>query len=148
MFHSEGVDKFIAKHGQRSEIPCKPTHPDVTVTLKRNNLIAVEPLSKVRCNEYILVAHCQLIPILCLQDVLKQDLLSLPNPKWKFDKQTGLTLDSATLSDYGSYDCHGKLRNTTSKIPFNIVVKGFNSYVSTDLYVPLTLDLNGQTELN
>jgi hypothetical protein len=41
-------DNNHVKHGQRAEIPCKVTHPDVRVTLKRSNLINVETLSKVR----------------------------------------------------------------------------------------------------
>jgi hypothetical protein len=45
----EGVnDNNHVKHGQRAEIRCKVTHPDVRVTLKRSNLINVESLSKVR----------------------------------------------------------------------------------------------------
>jgi hypothetical protein len=48
VFDGAGVDKNTLKHGQRAEIPCKVTHPDVRVTLKRSNLITVENLSKVR----------------------------------------------------------------------------------------------------
>ena len=48
VFNSDGGDKFTVKHGRRAEIPCKVTHPDVRVTLKRSNLINVETLSKVR----------------------------------------------------------------------------------------------------
>jgi hypothetical protein len=48
VFNSEGDNKFTVKHGRRAEIPCKVTHPDVRVTLKRSNLINVETLSKVR----------------------------------------------------------------------------------------------------
>jgi hypothetical protein len=54
VFNSDGGDKFTVKHGRRAEIPCKPTHPDVRVTLKRNNLFAVEILSKVSSNQKIL----------------------------------------------------------------------------------------------
>jgi hypothetical protein len=61
VFNIDGGDRYTVKHGQRAEIPCKVTHPDVRVTLKRNNLLAVEILSKVRCNEYthytLLKAH-------------------------------------------------------------------------------------------
>jgi hypothetical protein len=48
VFNSDDGDKFIVKHGQRAEIPCKVTHPDVRVTLKRNWRMVIEPLSKVR----------------------------------------------------------------------------------------------------
>ncbi|XP_046457028.1 vascular endothelial growth factor receptor 1-like isoform X1 [Daphnia pulex] len=102
VFDGAGVEKNIVKHGQRAEIPCKVTHPDVRVTLKRSNLITVEPLSK---------------------EELQQDLLTVPNTKWEFDKQTGLTLNKAKLSDYGSYECQGTLGKATSKMLFNIVVK-------------------------
>ncbi|XP_046638612.1 vascular endothelial growth factor receptor kdr-like [Daphnia pulicaria] len=96
-------DNNHVKHGQRAEIPCKVTHPDVRVTLKRSNLINVETLSK---------------------DELDQDLLTVPNAKWEFDKHTGLTLNKARLSDFGSYDCHGTLGNMTSSVFFNIIVTG------------------------
>ncbi|XP_046456190.1 vascular endothelial growth factor receptor 2-like [Daphnia pulex] len=101
VFNSDGGDKFTVKHGRRAEIPCKPTHPDVRVTLKRNNLLAVEILSK---------------------EEVQKDLLTVPNTKWEFDKHTGLTLNKAKLSDYGRYDCHGTLGKTTSKISFTVVV--------------------------
>jgi hypothetical protein len=73
------------------------------------------------------------------QEELQQDLLNVSNAKWEFDKQTGLTLNKVKLSDYGSYECHGTLGKTTSKMLFNIVVKGdYNLYLFTDLHVPLT----------
>ncbi|XP_046456193.1 vascular endothelial growth factor receptor kdr-like [Daphnia pulex] len=101
VFDGAGVDRITLKHGQRAEIPCKVTHPNVRVTLKRNNLITVETLSK---------------------EELQKDLLTVPNTKWIFYKQTGLTLNKAKLSDYGRYDCHGTLGNITSKISFTVVV--------------------------
>ncbi|EFX77490.1 hypothetical protein DAPPUDRAFT_247620 [Daphnia pulex] len=42
LLNSGGVDRITVKHGQRAAIPCKPTHPDVRVTLKRNNHFTVE----------------------------------------------------------------------------------------------------------
>jgi hypothetical protein len=49
VFNSEGDNKFTVKHGRRAEIPCKVTHPDVRVTLKRSSRVVIEPFSKVRC---------------------------------------------------------------------------------------------------
>jgi hypothetical protein len=49
VFFSESLEKFKFKQGQRKEIPCKPTHPDVRVTVKRTNRFRAtnENLSKV-----------------------------------------------------------------------------------------------------
>jgi hypothetical protein len=75
---------------------------------------------------------------LFVQEELQQDLLAVPNPKWEFDKQTGLTLNKVTLSDHGNYECNGTLGNITKKIFFTLVVKGdYNLYLFTDL-LPLT----------
>ncbi|XP_046637844.1 vascular endothelial growth factor receptor 1-like isoform X2 [Daphnia pulicaria] len=102
VFNSEGDNKFTVKHGRRAEIPCKVTHPDVRVTLKRSSRVVIEPFSK---------------------EELQQDLLAVPNPKWEFDKQTGLTLNKVALSDHGNYECNGTLGNITKKIFFTLVVK-------------------------
>ncbi len=78
-------------------------------------------------------------PRLFVQEELQKDLLNVSNAKWEFDKQTGLTLNKASLSDYGSYECNGTLGKTTSKMLFNIVVKGdYNLYLFTHLHLPLT----------
>ena len=49
VFFSESLEKFKFKQGQRKEIPCKPTHPEVRVTVKRTNRFRAtnENLSKV-----------------------------------------------------------------------------------------------------
>ncbi|XP_057369372.1 vascular endothelial growth factor receptor 1-like isoform X2 [Daphnia carinata] len=101
VFLSDDLGKFTLTNGKRAEIPCKPTHPDVRVSLKRWNSFTVEPLSK---------------------EETQIDLLSGPN--WTLDVQSGLTLDKATLNDYGRYECVGKLGNSTSKVFFNIVMNG------------------------
>jgi hypothetical protein len=48
VFDGAGVDRITLKHGQRAEIPCKVTHPNVRVILKRSSRVIIEPLSKVR----------------------------------------------------------------------------------------------------
>ncbi|KAI9559362.1 hypothetical protein GHT06_016151 [Daphnia sinensis] len=101
VFLSDDLGKFTFTNGKRAEIPCKPTHPDVRVSLKRWNSFTVEPLSK---------------------EETQVDLLSGPN--WTLDVQSGLTLDKATLNDYGRYECVGKMGNLTSKVFFNIVMNG------------------------
>jgi hypothetical protein len=48
----------------------------------------------------------------------------VPNTKWEFDKEKGLTLNKATLNNYGGYKCNVKKRNYTTKNNlFNIVVR-------------------------
>uniref|UniRef100_A0A0P5KX94 receptor protein-tyrosine kinase n=1 Tax=Daphnia magna TaxID=35525 RepID=A0A0P5KX94_9CRUS len=101
VFLSDDLGKFTLTNGKRADIPCKPTHPDVRVSLKRWNSFTVEPLSK---------------------EETQIDLLSGPN--WILDVQSGLTLNQATLNDYGRYECVGKLGNSTSKVFFNIVMNG------------------------
>ncbi len=49
----------------------------------------------------------------------------MTNTKWEFDKEKGLTLNKATLNNYGGYECIGKKGNETSKNKlFNMVVEG------------------------
>jgi hypothetical protein len=59
-----------------------------------------------------------------LKEELQQDLLNVSNTKWEFDKEKGLTLNKATLNNYGQYECIGKKGNVTYSKLFSIVVEG------------------------
>jgi hypothetical protein len=60
VFSSEtnSIEKFKWKLGQKNkEIPCKVTHPEVQVTLRRTKLFTVESLTQVRYFFICPIAH-------------------------------------------------------------------------------------------
>ncbi|XP_032782722.2 vascular endothelial growth factor receptor 3 isoform X2 [Daphnia magna] len=81
------------------QIPCKPTHPNVTVSL-----IQIEALNVIN-------------PEL-------QDLLAEPNSSWSYGPERGLTLKDVTIGNTGNYKCVGTMNNVTDEKHFTITVKG------------------------
>ncbi|EFX73006.1 hypothetical protein DAPPUDRAFT_253802 [Daphnia pulex] len=81
------------------QIPCKPTHPNVTVSLVHVDQLNVE-------------------------DTCVDDVLSEPNSKWSFDPERGMTLKSVRINNTGNYRCVGKMENVTTEKYFTISVKG------------------------
>nr|CAH0101076.1 unnamed protein product [Daphnia galeata] len=81
------------------QIPCKPTHPDVTVSLVHIDQLNVE-------------------------DICVDDVLLLPNTKWSFEPERGMTLKSVMINNTGNYRCVGTMGNVTTEKYFTISVKG------------------------
>ncbi|XP_046637865.1 vascular endothelial growth factor receptor 1-like isoform X1 [Daphnia pulicaria] len=81
------------------QIPCKPTHPNVTVSLVHVDQLNVE-------------------------DTCVDDVLSEPNTKWSFDPERGMTLKSVRINNTGNYRCVGTMENVTTEKYFTISVKG------------------------
>ncbi|XP_057369653.2 vascular endothelial growth factor receptor 1-like [Daphnia carinata] len=81
------------------QIPCKPTHPSVTVSLIRIEAINV------------------------INPDLK-DLLAEPNSGWGFRPERELTLKYVTIGNNGNYKCVGTMNNVTDEKHFTISVKG------------------------
>ncbi|XP_046459151.1 platelet-derived growth factor receptor alpha-like [Daphnia pulex] len=80
-------------------IPCKPTHPNVTVSL----------LHRERLN--VIELH-------------KEDLLAETDSNWLFEPERGLTLKHVMINNTGNHVCVGKMNNVTIEKYFTISVKG------------------------
>ncbi|KZS14552.1 Uncharacterized protein APZ42_019921 [Daphnia magna] len=79
-------------------IPCKPTHPNVSVSL-----IHVDQLNK---------------------EPNYEDVLADPHSSWSLEPELGLTLKKVMISNTGNYRCVGTMDNITDEKHFTISVKG------------------------
>ncbi|XP_057368363.2 vascular endothelial growth factor receptor 1-like [Daphnia carinata] len=103
MDNGENVkDFYSSKQGDTLHIPCKPTHPNVKVSL---NLVR-QWASK----EWA--------------DDISKDLLSVPDSNWSFNSDIGLILRNTKISDSGYYQCVGTMNDVSNYENFRIIVKG------------------------
>ena len=60
----------------------------------------------------------------------QQDVLLLPNTKWSFEPERGMTLKSVMINNTGNNRCVGTMGNVTTEKYFTISVKGkiFNKW--------------------
>ncbi|XP_045028121.1 vascular endothelial growth factor receptor 1 isoform X2 [Daphnia magna] len=82
-------------------IPCLPTHPNVTISLVHQPNIINDP-----------------------EFEKKNITISIPNSRWSFDPERGLTLNNSKLSDNGEYFCVASKGNVTRRKMFAINVMG------------------------
>ncbi|XP_057377778.1 mast/stem cell growth factor receptor kita-like isoform X2 [Daphnia carinata] len=95
---------FTIPHGQIDfEISCRPTHPDVKVSL-------------IHRHQYTARGENWLEP--------KVNLLEDPNANWSFEPKVGLKLKKATIDDTGHYECSGKINNKEHSRNFYVEVLG------------------------
>ncbi|XP_046456952.1 uncharacterized protein LOC124204012 isoform X3 [Daphnia pulex] len=94
--------KFEHRQGESLLIPCKPTHPNVTVSLSR------EKLSTNGEWDWDNIT----------------DLLSQPDSNWAFEPKLGMTLTNPKINDSGEYGCVGKMDNAVIYEYFSIYVLG------------------------
>ncbi|XP_046456457.1 vascular endothelial growth factor receptor 1-like isoform X2 [Daphnia pulex] len=94
--------EYSSKQGDSIQIPCRPTHPNVTFHLIRN--------SQITAKGYIWERS--------------ENLLSDPDSKWNLDPERGLSLKDTTISDTGQYQCVGTMNNVSDWEYFQIYVKG------------------------
>ncbi len=57
---SSALLRYVLKHGEPGHVACKPTHPDVTVTLQRINQPGDDKSAQV-CKLPSLTIGCQLV---------------------------------------------------------------------------------------
>nr|CAH0113554.1 unnamed protein product [Daphnia galeata] len=93
--------EYSSKQGDSIQIPCRPTHPNVTFQLIRNSQITAKGY---------MWEH-------------SKNLLSDPDSKWSLDPERGLTLKNTTIGDTGQYQCVGTMNNNTDWEYFQIYVK-------------------------
>ncbi|KAI9559290.1 hypothetical protein GHT06_016079 [Daphnia sinensis] len=80
------------------QIPCKPTHPNVSVSLVHVDQLNKEPNS--------------------------DDVLTEQNSKWFFEPERGMTLKHVMINNTGNYRCIGTKDNVTNEKQFTVSVKG------------------------
>ncbi|XP_046637871.1 vascular endothelial growth factor receptor 1-like isoform X2 [Daphnia pulicaria] len=114
--------EFFVRKGGFLPIPCKPTSPDVTLSLIYASLwngpgvVSYGDLSE----ETSWLADTKFI-----KQELTEVSLSDPNSNWSFDPKIGPILKNAKLSDSGTYHCVGSMNNVRDdKEEFFIVVSG------------------------
>jgi hypothetical protein len=95
---------YLAQQGASLHIPCKPTHPNLNVSVTRSSEITASGLFSTELDEL--------------------DLLSEANSNWLLKYDRGLTLKNAQVSDTGKYQCIGTMNNITDKKNFDVYVKG------------------------
>ncbi|XP_046457985.1 vascular endothelial growth factor receptor 1-like [Daphnia pulex] len=111
-------ERFVIEKGEDATVPCKPTHPNVVMSLKRTTQLVVGSLPP---------------------EELQRELLSGP-PSWSRQPTKGLTLRQVTLDDFGSYVCSGKMSNTTDKATnerFKMIVSGLDLKRNNSLRNPV-----------
>ncbi|KAK4010542.1 vascular endothelial growth factor receptor 1 [Daphnia magna] len=103
MDNGENVkDFYSSQQGDTLHIPCKPTHPNATVSLSLVRQWASKEWA---------------------EDISK-DLLSDPYSNWSFNREIGLTLRNTKISDSGYYQCVGTMNDVLNYENFRIIVKG------------------------
>ncbi|EFX73005.1 hypothetical protein DAPPUDRAFT_110251 [Daphnia pulex] len=118
--------EFFVRKGGFLSIPCKPTSPDVTLSLIYASLwngpgvVSYGDLSE----ETSWLADTKFI-----KQELTEVSLSDPNSNWSFDPKIGPILKNAKLSDSGTYQCVGSMSNVRddeeeSREEFAIIVSG------------------------
>ena len=60
----------------------------------------------------------------CIWITRQQDVLLLPNTKWSFEPERGMTLKSVMINNTGNNRCVGTMGNVTTEKYFTISVKG------------------------
>ena len=93
---------YLAQQGSSLHIPCKPTHPNLSVSVIRNSEITAKGI--------------------VLTD--KHDLIAEPDSNWQLKYDRGLTLKHTKVSDTGNYQCIGTMNNITDKKSFDVYVNG------------------------
>jgi hypothetical protein len=112
----EGNEYYIIiPHGETNyPFKCKPTHPDVNVSLIHGHQYTVrgqnclEP--KVRKIQNLL-GKPKTINLYWVPIYYQSDLLSDPNSNWSFEKRNGLKLKKAKIDDNGIFNCIGTYKN-------------------------------------
>uniref|UniRef100_A0A0P5A089 receptor protein-tyrosine kinase n=1 Tax=Daphnia magna TaxID=35525 RepID=A0A0P5A089_9CRUS len=91
-------------HGQiHYIISCRPTHPDVKVSLVHTHQYTAQGENLLK---------------------LKDNLLEDPDSNWSFDQKIGLKLKKAKIDDSGRYECAGLLNGKKQFSYINITVIG------------------------
>ncbi|XP_045029053.1 vascular endothelial growth factor receptor 1 isoform X3 [Daphnia magna] len=99
------VENFLdIPHGQiHYIISCRPTHPDVKVSLVHTHQYTAQGENLLK---------------------LKDNLLEDPDSNWSFDQKIGLKLKKAKINDSGRYECAGLLNGKKQFSYINITVIG------------------------
>lgn len=100
--------QYLVQQGESLHIPCKPTHPNLNISLTRS--------SEITSKEFISTKS------------ERHDLLSEPDSNWLLKYDRGLTMKHAKVSDSGDYQCIGTMNNITDEKSFYIYVKGYPDY--------------------
>jgi hypothetical protein len=102
-------------HGETNHpFKCKPTHPDVNVSLIHGHQYTargenwLEPKVRKIQNLFgkLMKINLYWVPI-----YYQSDLLADPNSNWSFEKRNGLKLKKAKIDDNGIFNCIGTYKN-------------------------------------
>ena len=117
---------FTFQQGNSGLVPCKSTHPNVTITLKTDDSGVIKNLMKKKQTVYFVIKWYHWINW--------QNLLSESTSNWQMEPKRGITLKRAMISDTNSYYCIGSMNNLTNTVQyFSIIVESnllfiFSSY--------------------
>jgi hypothetical protein len=104
LFHPYQWGGYLVQQGESLEIPCKPTHPNLNVSVTRTGEITAKGIISTQSDRH--------------------DLLSESDSNWLLKYDSGLTLRQAKVIDTGDYTCIGTMNNITDEKRFSIYVKG------------------------
>lgn len=109
---------FRFQQGNSGLVPCKSTHPNVTITI--TTYLTNSPVIK---NSIIKKHSWFRHQMISLKNW--QILLSESTSNWQMEPKRGITLKRVMFSDTNRYNCIGSMNNLTTRVrPLYIIVEG------------------------